>query len=124
MGHHHVLIVGQQNASNCKCLIMIPVRYPNEKGILYLTQRLPEIASGLRKGGALCDDAIDEIRSCDHGLEGVEQNKMLHPEGEAELMGIGERFRARFPDLFKNNSGNEFRFRSTSTERAVRSRFV
>ena len=98
------------------------VRYPNEKGILHMTQRLPEIASGLRKGGALCDDVVDEIMAWDHGLEGVEQNKMLHPEGEAELMGIGERFQARFPDLFKNNSGTEFRFRSTSTERAVRSR--
>ena len=91
-----------------------------------MTRRLPEIASGLRKGGALCDDVIDDIRAWDHGLEeggAEEQDKMLHPEGEAEMMGIAERFQARFPDLFKGKGNkSEFRFRSTSTERAVRSR--
>ena len=90
-----------------------------------MTQRLPEIAAALRKGGALCDDVIDDIRTWDHGLVGVEQEKMLHPEGEAELMGIAERFQARFPDLLKKKgNGSEFRFRSTSTERAARSRLV
>ena len=105
-----------------------PCRYPSEKGILHMTRRLPEIASGLRKGGALCDDVIDDIRAWDHGLEeegAEEQDKMLHPEGEAEMMGIAERFQARFPDLFKGKGNkSEFRFRSTSTERAVRSRLV
>ena len=87
-----------------------------------MTQRLPEIAAALRKGGALCDDVIDDIRTWDHGLVGVEQEKMLHPEGEAELMGIAERFQARFPDLLKKANGSVFSFRSTSTERAGRSR--
>ena len=50
---------------------------------------------------------------------------MLHPEGEVEMMGIAERFQARFPDLLKSNETvDRFRFRSTSTERAVRSRYV
>ena len=98
-------------------------RYPSEKGILHMTRRLPEIASGLRKSGPLCDHVIDDIRAWDHGLVGVEQDKMLHPEGEAEMMGIAERFQARFPDFFRSKNGSEFRFRSTSTERAVRSRF-
>ena len=49
---------------------------------------------------------------------------MLHPEGELELMGMAERFQARFPDLLKiNETVDTFRFRATATERAVRSRY-
>ena len=51
---------------------LLSTRYPNEKGILLMTERLPEIASRLENSG-FCDDVIDDIKNWDHGLQGLDQ---------------------------------------------------
>lgn len=46
----------------------------------------------------------------------LENEKLLHAEGEKELIGIGSRLRKRFPSLFKH-SPDRFIFKHTPTQR-------
>ena len=55
--------------------------------------------------------------------ENIEE-KFLHPEGELEHILLAERILARFPDLLPEvYSSENFKFRATKTERAIRSQF-
>jgi multiple inositol-polyphosphate phosphatase/2,3-bisphosphoglycerate 3-phosphatase len=99
-------------------------RYPSRKGVEHITEYLPKLAAALKDGGALCAGAVEAIEKWEHGLTGTEQAKKLHPEGEAEMVGIAERFQMRFPRLLDvEYNPVYFRFRSTATERSERSQF-
>ena len=64
----------------------------------------------LRTGSDLQDENIEE--------------KFLHPEGELEHILLAERILARFPNLLPEvYSPENFKFRATKTERAIRSQF-
>jgi len=80
--------------------------------------------------GQLCSDDIQYlsgwVSKLVQNLAEVEdlKEKYLHPEGEVEHVLIAERFRSKVPDLLpKSYNPEDFKFRATKTERAIKSQF-
>lgn len=100
-------------------------RYPSADGLNILTDRLPRVVDTLQKHfeqglGELCADTLAAMKS---GLPSLtlDDKKKLHPEGELEMIALGERYQMRFPSLLRDPYA--FKFRSTVLERAQRSQF-
>eukprot|EP00094_Tigriopus_californicus_P001991 TCALIF_01919-PA protein Name:"Similar to MINPP1 Multiple inositol polyphosphate phosphatase 1 (Homo sapiens)" AED:0.37 eAED:0.38 QI:0/0/0/1/0/0/2/0/367 len=73
--------------------------------------------------GDLCPETLTALKSTLPALT-LDNKKKLHPEGELEMIALGERFQMRFPDLLNNYQDPlAYKFRSTVLQRAQQSQF-
>ena len=68
----------------------------------------------------LCSRGKERLKLWKREVDPSDQ-KLLHVEGEKELLGMGERWHARLPQLFDDYQESEFRFRATVKQRAKES---
>ena len=68
----------------------------------------------------LCSRGKERLKLWKREVDPRDQ-KLLHVEGEKELLGMGERWHARLPQLFDDHHESEFRFRATVKQRAKES---
>jgi hypothetical protein len=96
---------------------------------LFLTSHYVSTANHNEGRGDLCPEDLkalsDWVLRTGEDLQAEHiKEKFLHPEGELELILLAERILARFPDLLPEvYSPENFKFRATKTERAIRSQF-
>ena len=106
-------------------LVRHGTRYPSRPAIALLHSALPElqeqvIAAAQAGAGALEPGVVAGLAAWRPRVEEV-QAKMLHPEGEEELLLLGERWLTRLPDLLSHYSPSRFLLRSTATQRSRQS---
>jgi len=100
-------------------------RYPSKKAIHLINEDLTQLRVKLLEAVAagnssLCDADVELIKKWKVEVE-EKQAKLLHPEGEKEMVLLGERWVARLPELLINYEEDKFRLRSTKTQRSEQS---
>ena len=98
-------------------------RYPSVKAIRLMTGALPELkerilSAAVTGEGQLCPQDLRLLQDWTVELQ-ESQEKLLHEEGQREMMLLGERWRLRLPDLLQNYEETRHRLRTTRTQRCV-----
>ena len=102
-------------------LVRHGTRYPSREAILKMGDQLEGLRDriiGAEDG--LCSRGKERLKQWKIEVDPSEQ-KLLHVEGEKELLGMGERWHSRLPQLFDDYHESEFRFRATVKQRAKES---
>lgn len=100
-------------------------RYPSKKAIKLmhgeLNQLRVRILSAAEEGqSSLCEGDVKLLKMWKTEVT-EEQAKLLHPEGEKEMVLLGERWLNRLPDLLNDYQEDMFRLRATNTQRSQES---
>jgi len=125
MANPSELIVPNCTAVHLWTVVRHGTRYPSRQAIKLMKGdlkqlRLRILASMEEGGSSLCEGDVEQLRNWTLQVE-EEQAKLLHPEGETELVLLGERWLARLPVLLGSYQVERFRLRSTNTQRAQQS---
>jgi len=125
MANPSELIVPNCTASHLWTVVRHGTRYPSRQAIKLMhgdlkQLRLRILAAADEVGSSLCEGDLEQLRNWTLELE-EEQAKLLHPEGETELVLLGERWLARLPVLLGSYQEDRFRLRSTNTQRSQQS---
>ena len=112
---------------NCKAFHLWTVvrhgtRYPSKQAIKLmhgeLEQLRVEILEAVDEGRSLlCNEDVEELKNWQLELN-EDQAKLLHPEGDKEMVLLGERWLNRLPELLNTYQEEKFRLRSTNTQRS------
>jgi len=115
---------------NCKAVHLWSVvrhgtRYPSKQAIKLMHGKLKqmriEILEAVDEGRSfLCNGDVEELKKWQLDVD-EDQAKLLHPEGEKEMVLLGERWLNRLPELLNTYQEEEFRLRSTNTQRSQQS---
>ena len=118
------------NVPNCTAVHLWTVvrhgtRYPSKQAIKLMHGELKKLRVKILKAvddglSSLCEGDVEELKKWKIELE-EEQAKLLHPEGEKEMVLLGERWLARLPMLLSSYKEDKFRLRSTNTQRSQQS---
>ena len=73
-------------------------RYPSVKAIKLMTEELPELRERIVRAGKLCPQDLRLLQDWRVELE-PSQEKVLHREGEREMVLLGSRWSQRLPAL-------------------------
>ena len=102
-------------------------RYPSKAAIRLMTEDLPRLRDRILAAAEaapatrqLCDLDLELLRGWGTAV-GPEQAKLLHAEGDSEMILLGERWLDRLPGLLGRYEPGLYRLRSTDTERSQRS---
>ena len=116
--------------SNCKPVHLWTVvrhgtRYPSKQAIKLMNEDLVKmkikILESVKEGSSfLCEEDVEELNIWKPDVN-EEQAKMLHPEGEEELVLLGERWLMRLEELLQSYEEDMFKLRSTNTQRSQQS---
>ena len=116
--------------SNCKPVHLWTVvrhgtRYPSKQAIKLMNEDLVKmkikILESVKEGSSfLCEEDVEELNIWKPDVN-EEQAKMLHPEGEEEMVMLGERWLMRLEELLQSYEEDMFKLRSTNTQRSQQS---
>jgi len=116
--------------SNCTAMHLWTVvrhgtRYPSKQAIKLMQEDLGHmhvrIMEAVKDGrSSLCNEDVEEMKKWKVEVR-EDQAKLLHPEGEREMVLLGERWLNRLGDLLVNYEEDLYRLRSTNTQRAQQS---
>jgi len=100
-------------------------RYPSKQAIKLMNEDLGQmkvkILEAVKEGSSfLCEEDVEELKNWKTDVT-EEQAKMLHPEGEMEMVLLGERWLNRLGELLTSYEEDMFRLRSTNTQRSQQS---
>jgi len=100
-------------------------RYPSKQAIKLMHEDLSQMYVRIMKAvredrSSLCDEDVKALNKWKVEVK-EDQAKLLHPEGEREMVLLGERWLYRLGDLLVNYEEDLFRLRSTNTQRAQQS---
>jgi len=100
-------------------------RYPSKQAIKLMNEDLGQlkdvILHAVQEGrSSLCDEDVEELKKWKVDVT-TDQAKMLHPEGEKEMVLLGERWLNRLDELLTSYNKDMFRLRSTNTQRSQQS---
>jgi len=114
-------------AENCSFVHLWTVvrhgtRYPSKEAIRLMNEQLPVLKDRILRAAEdglslICPEDLALFRNWTIDVK-EEQAKLLHPEGEQEMILLGERWLQRFPDLLAKYEKDLFRLRSTNTQRS------
>ena len=99
-------------------------RYPSKQGIKMMNEMIPKILEKIDESKSkLCTQDLQLLRKwSSNAVEN--QAKKLHPEGELELMNLGENYQNFLPELLNPDyHDEEYNWRSTKTQRTKESLF-
>merc|ERR1719317_798896 len=106
--------------SNCKPVHLWTVvrhgtRYPSKQAIKLMNEDLVKMKSrileSVKEGSSfLCEEDVEELNIWKPDVN-EEQAKMLHPEGEAEMVLLGERWLMRLEELLQSYEEDMFKIR-------------
>lgn len=72
--------------------------------------------------GLLCDKDLQNLKNWELAPElDSKRSKQLTEQGERDLLSLGERLQAKFPELFVTNASVKYKFRSTDKQRTINS---
>jgi len=97
-------------------------RYPSPEAIRFMTEDLVELQKKILSSPntLLCQKDLDRIAKWQPSVT-ANQSKDLHPEGEKELILMGERMVERYSSLLGDYHHQDFIFRATDTQRSKES---